>query len=217
MKLEYLNLCYNNYEHVNDENLLTFDVRLKDLDLEFLSGSEFNFTLVVSDDPKYNTSEVAKQILSDYKDGKINVSEIKEFEDPCPLEIIVLTKTNELRNFKNKLIDEGFISYDCDIFSIDDKSLSRLSSTIQTLLFQESQNNLDRETYKHKWVSQSGIVHEFTLEQLLELNKLTIEEVQKIILRYNYLVYDVIPTIKDKKELHFLDWYYVSDESNNDN
>jgi hypothetical protein len=217
MNLQYTNLTYTSYEHVNEEFLLTFDLTVKDLDGGFLDGEEFVFTFVASDSPKYNTTEIAKQILADFKSGKISTDSIAEYEDPNPLGIMSLKKQEEIRNFKNELIDEICISYDDDVFDISDRSLARLASTIQSLLSQESGGNIDRKTYRHKWVSQMGVIHEFTIDQLIELNRLAIDEVQSIILRYNHLIYDVIPSIKDKRELHFLNWYSTPDESNNNN
>ena len=217
MNLVYSNLHYNNYNHVNDENLLTFDLTVIDLDGQFLKGEPFDFTLVVSDDPKYNNSEIAKQILEDYKTGKIDPEKIAEYDDPNSLGLMTLVKQAELRDFKNDLLNEVNINYDNDVFDISDQSLARLASTIQMLLAQVASGIIDKETYRHKWVSLMGIVHEFTVDELIELNTLTIQEVQSIILRYNHLIYEVIPTIKDKKELYFLDWYYTPDESDNDN
>ena len=87
MRLEYSNLRYYNYEETNNENFKTFTLDIKDLDGNFLNGDVFPFTFVVSDDPKYNTSEIAQQVLKDYKDGKINIDDIQPYEDPTQFQI----------------------------------------------------------------------------------------------------------------------------------
>ncbi len=213
MNLEYSDLRYNNYEHVNEENLLTFDLKVKDLDGGFLNGEEFDFTLVVSDDSKYNVSTVAKQILKDYKEGRIDISQVKEYDFPLDLAALSILKRTELREFKDELLRDACITFDSDVFDIRSETLARIASTIQSLLCQEANGKLDHATYTHKWVSQMKVVHEFTLDQLQELNNLMIGEIQTIILRYNQLL-KTIPTITDKRELYFLDWYYVSDNDN---
>ena len=248
MKLEYSNLRYYNYKEVNEENYKSFDLDIKDLDGKFLDGKSFPFTFVVSDDPKYNTSEIAQQVLKDYKDGKINLDDIQPYEDPTPIENLKIQKQQEISNFKNNLLNTGSVMYKDDLFDIDDKALLRISGIIQAYTFQILINDLnycycdnckynDYETYGDRfcdechrkysnwalspitaekivqpWISQTNVTHNLSFSELVELSMLMMNEVQTIVLRCNHLCQKVIPTIQDKKELYFLDWYY---EDNN--
>lgn len=214
MDLQYTNLVYTSYEHVNEEFLLTFDLTVKDLDGIFLGGEEFVFTFVASDNPKYNTTEIAKQILADYLSGKIDTSNIKEYDPPESLDCIKDAKRWEIKEYKEKLLVNGFVTFDNDVFEINDKTQSRLASTLQNIMNKLSNSVIDRESYRHKWISKTNVVHEFTVDQLFTLNDLIISSVQTILLRCNYLC-DVIDGLTDKREVHFLDWLY--DEGNNVN
>lgn len=212
MRLEYSNLRYYNYEETNEENYKSFNLDIKDLDGKFLDGKSFPFTFVVSDDPKYNITEIAQQVLKDYKDGKINLDDIEPYEDPTPIEILKIKKQKEISNFKNNLLNNGFVMYKDDLFNIDDKALLRISGIIQAYTFQIQAGSITAEKIVQPWISQTNVTHNLSFSELTELSMLMMNEVQNIVLRGNYLSQKVIPTIQDKKELYFLDWYY---EDNN--
>ena len=212
MRLEYSNLRYYNYEETNEENYKSFNLDIKDLDGIFLDGESFSFTFVVSDDPKYNTSEIAQQVLKDYKDGKINLDDIEPYEDPTPIEILKIKKQKEISNFKNNLLNNGFVMYKDDLFNIDDKALLRISGIIQAYTFQIQAGLITAEKIVQPWISQTNVTRKLSFSELVELSMLMMNEVQTIVLRCNHLCQEVIPTIQDKKELYFLDWYY---EDNN--
>lgn len=212
MKLEYSNLRYYNYEEVNEENYKSFDLDIKDLDGKILDGKSFPFTFVVSDDPKYNTTEIAQQVLKDYKDGKINLNDIKPYEDPTPIENLKIQKQQEISNFKNNLLNTGSVMYKDDLFDIDDKALLRISGIIQAYTFQIQAGSITAEKIVQPWISQTNVTRKLSFSELVELSMLMMKEVQTIVLRGNYLCQEVIPTIQDKKELYLLDWYY---EDNN--
>lgn len=212
MRLEYSNLRYYNYEETNEENYKSFNLDIKDLDGNFLDGESFSFTFVVSDDPKYNTSEIAQQVLKDYKDGKINLDDIEPYEDPTPIEILKIKKQKEISNFKNNLLNNGFVMYKDDLFNIDDKALLRISGVIQAYNFQIQAGSITAEKIVQPWISQTNVTRKLSFSELVELSMLMMNEVQTIVLRCNHLCQEVIPTIQDKKELYFLDWYY---EDNN--
>lgn len=212
MKLEYSNLRYYNYEEVNEENYKSFDLDIKDLDGKILDGKSFPFTFVVSDDPKYNTTEIAQQVLKDFKDGKINLDDIKPYEDPTPIENLKIQKQQEISNFKNNLLNTGSVMYKDDLFDIDDKALLRISGIIQAYTFQIQAGSITAEKIVQPWISQTNVTHNLSFSELVELSMLMMKEVQTIVLRCNHLCQKVIPTIQDKKELYFLDWYY---EDNN--
>ena len=208
MKLEYSNLKYYNYEEVNEENYKSFDLDIKDLDGKFLDGKSFPFTFVVSDDPKYNTSEIAQQVLKDFEDGKINLDDIQPYEDPTPIENLKIQKQQEISNFKNNLLNTGSVMYKDDLFDIDDKALLRISGIIQAYTFQIQAGSITAEKIVQPWISQTNVTHNLSFSELVELSMLMMNEVQTIVLRCNHLCQKVIPTIQDKKELYFLDWYY---------
>lgn len=212
MRLEYSNLRYYNYKETNNENFKTFTLDIKDLDGNFLNGDVFPFTFVVSDDPKYNTTEIAQQVLKDFKDGKINLDDIKPYEDPTPIENLKIQKQQEISNFKNNLLNTGSVMYKDDLFDIDDKALLRISGIIQAYNFQIQAGSITAEKIVQPWISQTNVTHNLSFSELVELSMLMMNEVQNIVLRGNYLSQKVIPTIQDKKELYFLDWYY---EDNN--
>lgn len=212
MRLEYSNLRYYNYEETNEENYKSFNLDIKDLDGKFLDGKSFPFTFVVSDDPKYNTTEIAQQVLKDYKDGKINLDDIEPYEDPTPIEILKIKKQKEISNFKNNLLNNGFVMYKDDLFNIDDKALLRISGIIQAYTFQIQAGSITAEKIVQPWISQTNVTRKLSFSELVELSMLMMNEVQTIVLRCNHLCQEVIPTIQDKKELYFLDWYY---EDNN--
>ena len=212
MKLEYSNLRYYNYKEVNEENYKSFDLDIKDLDGKFLDGKSFPFTFVVSDDPKYNTSEIAQQVLKDFEDGKINLDDIQPYEDPTPIENLKIQKQQEISNFKNNLLNTGSVMYKDDLFDIDDKALLRISGIIQAYNFQIQAGSITAEKIVQPWISQTNVTHNLSFSELVELSMLMMKEVQTIVLRCNHLCQKVIPTIQDKKELYFLDWYY---EDNN--
>ena len=214
MRLEYSNLRYYNYEESNSENYKSFNLDIKDLDGEVLDGNIFPFTFVVSDDPKYNTSEIAQQVLKDYKDGNINLDDIQPYEDPTPIEIMRFNKQQEISNFKNNLLNTGSIMYKDDLFDIDDKALLRISGVIQAYTFQIQAGTLTADQIVQPWISQTKEKHDLSFSELVELSMLMMREVQTIVLRGNKLCQEVIPTIQDKKELYLLDWYYESNNSN---
>lgn len=214
MRLEYSNLRYYNYEESNVENYKSFNLDIKDLDGEVLDGNTFPFTFVVSDDPKYNTSEIAQQVLKDYKDGNINLDDIQPYEDPTPIETMRFNKQQEISNFKNNLLNTGSVMYKDDLFDIDDKALLRISGVIQAYTFQIQAGALTADQIVQPWISQTKAKHDLSFSELVELSMLMMKEVQTIVLRGNYLCQEVIPTIQDKKELCLLDWYYESNNSN---
>ena len=214
MRLEYSNLRYYNYEETNNENFKTFNLDIKDLDGNFLNGDVFPFTFVVSDDPKYNTSEIAQQVLKDYKDGKINIDDIQPYEDPTPIEILKNQKQQEISNFKNNLLNTGSVMYKDDLFDIDDKALLRISGVIQAYTFQIQAGVLTADQIVQPWISQTNVTHNLSFSELVELSMLMMKEVQTIVLRCNHLCQKVIPTIQDKKELYLLDWYYENNNTN---
>lgn len=214
MRLEYSNLRYYNYKETNNENYKSFNLDIKDLDGEILDGNTFPFTFVVSDDPKYNTSEIAQQVLKDYKDGKINIDDIQPYEDPTPIEILKNQKQQEISNFKNNLLNTGSVMYKDDLFDIDDKALLRISGIIQAYTFQIQAGILTADQIVQPWISQTKAKHDLSFSELVELSMLMMKEVQTIVLRGNYICQEVIPTIQDKKELYLLDWYYESNNSN---
>ena len=214
MKLEYSNLKYYNYEEVNEENYKSFDLDIKDLDGNFLDGNTFPFTFVVSDDPKYNTSEIAQQVLKDYKDGNINLDDIQPYENPLPIETLRFLKQQEISNFKNNLLNTGSVMYKDDLFDIDDKALLRISGIIQAYTFQIQAGTLTANQIVQPWISQTKEKHDLSFSELVELSMLMMREVQTIVLRGNYLCQEVIPTIQDKKELCLLNWYYEDNNTN---
>lgn len=214
MRLEYSNLRYYNYEESNVENYKSFNLDIKDLDGEVLDGNTFPFTFVVSDDPKYNTSEIAQQVLKDYKDGNINLDDIQPYEDPTPIEVMRFNKQQEISNFKNNLLNSGSVMYKDDLFDIDDKALLRISGTIQAYTFQIQAGTLTADQIVQPWISQTKEEHHLSFSELVELSMLMMKEVQRIVLRGNHICQKVIPTIQDKKELYLLDWYYEDNNSN---
>lgn len=214
MKLEYSNLRYYNYEEVNEENYKSFDLDIKDLDGKILDGKSFPFTFVVSDDPKYNTTEIAQQVLKDYKNGKINIDDIQPYENPLPIETLRFLKQQEISNFKNNLLNTGSVMYKDDLFDIDDKALLRISGIIQAYTFQIQAGSITAEKIVQPWISQTNVTRKLSFSELVELSMLMMNEVQTIVLRCNHLCQKVIPTIQDKKELCLLDWYYESNNTN---
>lgn len=214
MRLEYSNLRYYNYEESNVENYKSFNLDIKDLDGEILDGNTFPFTFVVSDDPKYNTSEIAQQVLKDYKDGNINLDDIQPYEDPTPIETMRFNKQQEISNFKNNLLNTGSVMYKDDLFDIDDKALLRISGIIQAYTFQIQAGLITADQIVQPWISQTKAKHDLSFSELVELSMLMMREVQTIVLRGNYICQEVIPTIQDKKELCLLDWYYESNNTN---
>lgn len=214
MRLEYSNLRYYNYEESNVENYKSFNLDIKDLDGEILDGNTFPFTFVVSDDPKYNTSEIAQQVLKDFKDGKINIDDIQPYEDPTPIEILKNQKQQEISNFKNNLLNTGSVMYKDDLFDIDDKALLRISGVIQAYTFQIQAGVLTADQIVQPWISQTKEKHNLSFSELVKLSMLMMKEVQTIVLRGNYLCQEVIPTIQDKKELCLLNWYYEDNNTN---
>lgn len=208
MRLEYSNLRYYNYKETNNENYKSFDLDIKDLDGKILDGKSFPFTFVVSDDPKYNTSEIAQQVLKDYKDGNINIDDIQPYEDPLPIETLRFLKQQEISNFKNNLLNTGSVMYKDDLFDIDDKALLRISGIIQAYTFQIQAGALTADQIVQPWISQTKAKHDLSFSELVELSMLMMKEVQTIVLKSNYICQEVIPTIQDKKKLCLLDWYY---------
>lgn len=213
MNLKYTNLRYYNYKRMNENNILSFDIDIIDLDKELNNGEIIPFTFVASDEDQYNTTKLNKIVFKDFKNGKIDLDEIKEYESPESIEILRYEKQREIKDFKNYLLNSTGVYYKDDTFNIDDKALLRISGVIQSLSI-SIQNGLLKEDVKQIWVSQSDNLHYFSFEDLLELSNLMLKEVQEIILRANYLNYEIIPNITDKRELSLLDWYYESDNIN---
>lgn len=213
MNLKYTNLRYYNYKKMNENNILSFDIDIIDLDKELNNGEIIPFTFVASDEDQYNTTKLNKIIFEDFKNGKIDLDEIKEYESPESIEILRYKKQQEIKDFKNYLLNNTGVYYKDDTFDINDKALLRISGVIQSLSI-SIQNGLSKEDVKQIWVSQTDNLHYFSFEDLLELSNLMLKEVQEIILRANYLNYEIIPNITDKKELSLLDWYYESDNIN---
>lgn len=213
MNLKYTNLRYYNYKKMNENNILSFDIDIIDLDKELNNGEIIPFTFVASDEDQYDTTKLNKIVFKDFKNGKIDLDEIKEYESPESIEILRYKKQREINDFKNYLLNNTGVYYKDDTFDIGDKALLRISGVIQSLSI-SIQNGLQKEDVKQIWISQTDNLHYFSFEDLLELSNLMLKEVQEIILRANYLNYEIIPNITDKKELSLLDWYYESDNIN---
>lgn len=214
MNLKYSNLRYYNYEKTNDKNILSFNIDIKDIDNDFLEGETFPFTFVSSESEQYNTSEIAKQVLKDFNDGKIDVKNVQEYDDPRTIREMQSSKIDEISDFKNHLLNNTGVLYKDDLFDVDDKALLRISGIIQAYTLQIQSGIIKKEDISQQWISQSDNIHNLTFDELIELSMLMMKEVEKIVLRCNYLCQKVIPNITDKKELYFLDWFYESDNSN---
>ena len=213
MNLEYSNLRYYNYEKTNDKNILSFNIDIRDLDKDFLEGEKFPFTFVASESEEYNTTEIAKQVLKDFNDGKIDLKNVQEYDDPRTITEMQSLKINEISNFKKFLLNNTGVLYKDDLFDIDDKALLRISGIIQAYTLQIQSGIIKKDDISQQWISQSDNIHDLTFNELVELSMLMMKEVEKIVFRCNYLCQKAIPKITDKKELYFLDWYYESNNS----
>lgn len=115
--------------------------------------------------------------------------EIADFVETRNLEQVRAFKLSEIKDEKIKILTKGSISYKNDIFSIDDTSLLRISSTIQDWKDQID-NGLNESDIIQKWVSQTNEVHDLTYSELVDLARNMRLKVQSVILYAN--------TLKDK-------------------
>ena len=193
MNLQFLNcIC----KKQNDQ--IIYDVSIQDLDGELLNGQTVPFSFIFGKKPEsvigeyvYSHIDEIKSLaipdsyVTDLPDGRHcaeddEVDEFTKFFDKAQ------EKIQEINREKNIMLDES-IEYKNDVFSASHESFGFITSAISYYDSHIKRNEITKESVRQKIISSTNTVHIFNYDQLLELQSLMFEKLNKVYLSANYL------------------------------
>ena len=178
---------------------LVYDLTIQDLDGEIAEGRELPFSYVFGQEPtsvlesyindhidELKAIEIPDSFESDLdsgccdSDSEDDIDEFTKFFDTAQ------EKIQEINTEKNNLL-EGSIKYKNDVFSSSHESFGFITSAISYYDSLISRNKITKESVRQKIISSTNTVHIFNYDQLLELQSLMFEKLNKVYLSANYL------------------------------
>lgn len=178
---------------------LVYDLTIQDLDGEIAEGRELPFSYVFGQEPtsvlesyindhidELKAIEIPDSFESDLdsgccdSDSEDDIDEFTKFFDTAQ------EKIQEINTEKNNLL-EGSIEYKNDVFSSSHESFGFITSAISYYDSLISRNKITKESVRQKIISSTNTVHIFNYDQLLELQSLMFEKLNKVYLSANYL------------------------------
>ena len=191
MKLQFKDVAGKNID-----GKIFYDLTIQDLDGEIGEGRELPFSFIFGQEPtsvlesyindhieELKAIEIPDSFESDldpgYRDSD-NIDEFTKFFDTAQ------EKIQEINKEKYNIL-EGSVEYKNDVFSSSQESFGFITSAISYYDSLISRNEITKESVRQKIISSTNTVHIFNYDQLLELQSLMFENLNKVYLSANYL------------------------------
>lgn len=194
-----MKLQFKDAAEKNINGKIFYDLTIQDLDGEIAEGRELPFSYVFGQEP----TSVLESYINDHIEELKAIAIPDSFEsdldpgccDSYPEDDIdeftkffdkAQEKIQEINKEKN-IILEGSIEYKNDVFSSSHESFGFITSAISYYDSLISRNKITKESVRQKIISSTNTVHIFNYDQLLELQSLMFENLNKVYLSANYL------------------------------
>ena len=193
-----MKLQFKDVAEKNIDGKLVYDVTIQDLDGELLDGQTVPFSFIFGKEPESVIEEYIYSHIDEIKNMAIPDNYTTELPDNRPHEgdddvdeftkffDAAQEKIQEINNEKNNIL-EGSIKYKNDAFSSSHESFGFITSAISYYDSLISRNEITKESVRQKIISSTNTVHIFNYDQLLELQSLMFENLNKVYLSANYL------------------------------
>lgn len=178
---------------------LVYDLTIQDLDGEIAEGRELPFSYVFGQEPTSVLESYINDHIEELKaieipdsfesnldpgccdsDSEDDIDEFTKFFDTAQ------EKIQEINKEKNNTL-EGSVEFKNDVFSSSHESFGFITSAISYYDSLISRNKITKESVRQKIISSTNTVHIFNYDQLLELQSLMFEKLNKVYLSANYL------------------------------
>lgn len=178
---------------------LVYDLTIQDLDGEIAEGRELPFSYVFGQEPTSVLESYINDHIEELKaieipdsfesnldpgccdsDSEDDIDEFTKFFDTAQ------EKIQEINKEKNNTL-EGSVEFKNDVFSSSHESFGFITSAISYYDSLIRRNKITKESVRQKIISSTNTVHIFNYDQLLELQSLMFEKLNKVYLSANYL------------------------------
>ena len=178
---------------------LVYDLTIQDLDGEIAEGRELPFSYVFGQEPTSVLESYINDHIEELKaieipdsfesnldpgccdsDSEDDIDEFTKFFDTAQ------EKIQEINKEKNNTL-EGSVEFKNDVFSSSHESFGFITSAISYYDSLIRRNKITKESVRQKIISSTNTVHIFNYDQLLELQSLMFEKLNKVYLTANYL------------------------------
>ena len=194
-----MKLQFKDAAEKNINGKIFYDLTIQDLDGEIAEGRELPFSYVFGQEP----TSVLESYINDHIEELKAIAIPDSFEsdlDPGCCDSYSEDDIDEFTKFfdkaqekiqeinkEKKIILEGSIEYKNDAFSSSHESFGFITSAISYYDSLISRNEITKESVRQKIISSTNTVHIFNYDQLLELQSLMFENLNKVYLSANYL------------------------------
>ena len=191
MKLQFKDVVKKNIDGKQ-----VYDLTIQDLDGEIAEGRELPFSYIFGQEPtsfleSYINDHIEELKAIEIPDsfesnldpascGSDDIDEFTKFFDTAQ------EKIQEINREKIIMLDES-IEYKNDVFSSSHESFGFITSAISYYDSHIKRNEITKESVRQKIISSTNTVHIFNYDQLLELQSLMFEKLNKVYLSANYL------------------------------
>lgn len=178
---------------------LVYDLTIQDLDGEIAEGRELPFSYVFGQEPTSVLESYINDHIEELKaieipdsfesnldpgccdsDSEDDIDEFTKFFDTAQ------EKIQEINKEKNNTLEES-VEFKNDVFSSSHESFGFITSAISYYDSLIRRNKITKESVRQKIISSTNTVHIFNYDQLLELQSLMFEKLNKVYLSANYL------------------------------
>ena len=193
-----MKLQFKDVSEKNIDGKLVYDLTIQDLDGEIAEGRELPFSYVFGQEPTSVLESYINDHIEELKAIVIPDSFESELDPGCcccdsddvdeftKFFNVAQEKIQEINKEKNNIL-EGSIEYKNDAFSSSHESFGFITSAISYYDSLISRNEITKESVRQKIISSTNTVHIFNYDQLLELQSLMFENLNKVYLSANYL------------------------------
>ena len=191
-----MKLQFKDVTKKNIDGKLVYDLTIQDLDGEIAEGRELPFSFIFGQEPTSVLESYINEHIEELKAieipdsfdsnldpgccGSDDIDEFTKFFDTAQ------EKIQEINREKNIMLDES-IEYKNDVFSASHESFGFITSAISYYDSHIKRNEITKESVRQKIISSTNTVHIFNYDQLLELQSLMFEKLNKVYLSANYL------------------------------
>ena len=197
-----MNLVFKNTVEKTIDNKIVYDLTIQDIDGEVAEGRELPFSYVFSQEPtsvieQYITEhldELKKVAIKDTFNSdlfKTPADALKEQQEECEQDEstkFLNVMEEKWRDIKIDIESECSVGVDYkdDMFMCTHQNFNFISNVISFYNTQIQNKVCKKNDVKAKIISTTNVVHIFNYDQLLELQKLIFERMNKIYLTGNY-------------------------------
>ena len=209
-----MKLQFKDASEKNIDGKLVYDLTIQDLDGEIAEGRELPFSYVFGQEPTSVLESYINDHIEELKAIVIPDSFESELDPGCCCDSddvdeftkffnVAQEKIQEINRQKNIMLDES-IEYKNDVFSSSHESFGFITSAISYYDSLISRNEITKESVRQKIISSTNTVHIFNYDQLLELQSLMFENLNKVYLSANYLKTVVLNNCETSNDVHCL-------------